>query len=188
MPEKICFELGVSEIENNLVVINGNLSEKAIEQLFQGYLLQEQDEIQRIFTVKGRQPPDLLLYKGIHIVSARIKSLIVKKNFEGVQFLPVQLEHKSGILLPGYSILNPLFVLPAWDLANTTWLNDKRENVDYPALNVKEVALIANIVRKYDIFRLAESKHKIYISERLKNALSKGGCTVGCGFVSVRCY
>ncbi len=188
MVEKICFELGVTEIKDSLVIVNSNLSENDIKLFFEGNLLQEQSTPPRTFTVIGRQPPDLLLYKGVHVISARVRSLMNKRKFLSAQFLNTQVEHRSGINLPGYSILNPLHVIPAWDLLHTTWFTDEKEKAKYPVLNIKEIALLKNIVGNNDVFRLAEPRFSLFISEDLKTELVNSGCSVGCSFVPIKCY
>ena len=125
------------------------------------------------FVGKGRNPTDYLVSAPVSwtIVSKRVQQAFADCKIEGVQFLPVSVQHESGIRLPGYSLLNVLNIIPALDYKRTRWLTPDKENVEHVELNIVQVALRGSAICGYDIFRIREDVVSIFVSQRVVECL-----------------
>lgn len=133
---------------------------------------------------EGKNPKDYLTGAGNNwiIVSRRVQQVFAKFNIQGVQFLPVSVEHQSGIQLPGYALLKVLKIISALDVENTVWLRPEREQVNYPNLNIVKVALSRSAIQGLDIFRLKEEVVGVYVSKHLVECLTEVNATSGFRF------
>lgn len=140
--------------------------------------------------VKGKIPTDYLFspLSSWFILSNRAQRAIEEANIKGIQILPVHIKHKSGIELPGYAIINVLTVLAALDYEHTSWVTPAREHVSYPQLNILEEALQLRKIKGFDIFRLAEQKTNIYVSQYFKESLERKNATIGLCFIPISIF
>lgn len=177
----------IKEFFRSLTIYKSTLDKKEISAFFQGVYIKEPLQIE--FYAEGSNPPDVLVSMSVLLISNRLKNLFEQLMIEGVQFIPAQVIHKSGIGVPGYYILNILTVLPAWDKENTVWVNkDEKGMKQNPELNVWQIALKKEVIGKKHIFCLEKPKFEVYISEYLKKEIEKHKFDVGVGFYPVYAY
>lgn len=185
MKKKQFYELSFQEVEDGLVAHRDDLQEAEKDSLLQGILLS--DWPSGTLFVEGKHPTDYLFYplRAWHTVSKRVKTALESSAIRNIQFLPIRVEHRSGIVIPGYCIMNILSVVPALSYAHTEWVTPERENVPYPQLNIWKVALQKDKVQGLDVFRLAETKAQVFVSEDFKHSLERNNFVVGIKFIPV---
>jgi hypothetical protein len=140
--------------------------------------------------VKGQNPTESLFcpLKPWLLVSRKVRTTLEEYAFQGIQFLPIRVLHQSGIEIPGYSIINILEMVEGLDYENSTWLTSEKWNVEYPQLDILEIAIRKEAVINKDIFRIKEMKTQIFVSNHLKRCLKKNGAITGFKFLPVITY
>lgn len=188
MSSNIVYQVTFEEVEKALIAMKYDF------QGFDDYALSEGEPINGWpingeITVKGKNPTDYLFcpLKPWLLVSKKVRTILEEQSIQGVQFLPVNVIHKSGIEIPGYSIINILQMVEGLDYENSTWVTSEKWNVEYPQLNLWKIALRHEVVQNLDIFRIVESKTQIFISTRLKECLQKSG-VLGFKFLPIQAY
>jgi hypothetical protein len=164
---------------------------------FQGFNEDTLSESQYISTwplnvrilVKGKNPVDNLFcpLKPWLLVSKKVRKIFEDNMIQGIQFLPVIIELQNGFELPGYSILNIIRLISGLDYEHTTWLTDQKWNVEYPQLDIFEIALTQTLVDGNDIFRIKQSQTEVFISKRVKSLLVAEKVS-GFTFIPIKSY
>jgi hypothetical protein len=189
MVRKNYYNLSFKEVQDGLIICHEDFKGINREVLLEGTFISYWPSNVTLF-VQGKNPTDYLFYPLApwFTVSRRVKEVLEAENIGGIQFLPVQVEHRSGIFIPGYSILNVCNLIPALDYEHTEWITTDHEHVQYPQLNIWKVALQMKLLEKIDIFRLAELRTEIYVSETFKNCLEQNKASLGFSFLHVPTY
>lgn len=189
MRESIYYQLFFQEIEEAIIAQRYDFKGFGDDQLSEGQRI-ENWPIDATIIVKGKNPPDNLFcpMKPWFVVSKKVTNVLIEKNTKGIQLLPVRILHLSGIEIPGYSILNVLEMVKGLHYEKTTWLTPNKWNVEYPQLDIVKEALIEEVVREKDIFRIIEQKTTVYISKILKGLLEKRGADIGFKFLPVKAF
>lgn len=183
------YNLTFLEVSKGLIVYQDDFKGFDRDLLTEGTLISDWPSDVTLY-VKGRNPTDYLFYPLAPWITISKKAQVALKegNIEEIQFLPVQVVHKSGIEIPGYSIVNVLKIVSALDYEHTIWMTPEREHVTYPQLNILEEALDWKKIEGLEIFRLVESKTEIYVSKYFKECLERKNATVGFGFMPIPAY
>lgn len=189
MGETIYYQLFFQEVKEALIAERYDLKGLNEDALMKGQRI-DNWPIDVIIVVQGKNPTDNLFcaLKPWHVVSKKVADVLIAENIQGVQLLPVRVFHLSGIEIPGYSILNVLNIIDCLHYEKTSWVTSQKWNVQYPSLNVWKEALKEEMVRGKDIFRIAEMKVEVYVSEFLKTQLQKRQAVIGFNFFPVKAY
>jgi hypothetical protein len=183
------YNLTFSEVQGGLIVYRVDFKGFDKDLLTEGTLVHNWSSDITLY-VKGKNPTDYLFnpLSPWFIISKRAQMAVDHLNVVGIQFLPVHVFHTSGVEIPGYAIGNVLTIVEALDYEHTVWMTPDREHVTYPQLNVLEEALQKKKVASFDIFRLAELRTQIYVSEHFRESLERRRATIGFGFKPVWAY
>ncbi len=140
--------------------------------------------------VKGTKPAENLFcpLKPWLLISKKVRTIIENFAPQECQFLPIKVLHQSGFEISGYSILNILSMIKGLDYEKTTWLTHEKWNVEYPQLNIFEIALRKDAIKSHHIFRIKESKTEIFISKELKRLLELNKANENFSFIPINCY
>lgn len=146
-----------------------------------------------ILYVEGTHVVDYLL-GGLQwiVVSERFRIALDQCGVSGIQYMPIDLVHKSGGYDVGkYYALNVTRIIDALDWERTRWTDLQDVNPHtYPILNILNESLRNDLLNEVDVFRLRVSGEvgAIYFSLRAKECLERAGATRGYIFVSVPVY
>lgn len=189
MASKYYYNLFFKEVRDGLIAYRDDFKGINRDVFLEGMFISNWPSNATLF-VHGKNPTDYLFYPlaSWFTVSSKVKEALEAERIGGIQFLPVRVEHRSGITIPGYSILHVLTVIPALDYEHTEWMTTDREHVQYPQLNILKEALQKDKIEKFDIFRLFELKTQIYVSETFKNCLEQHNASLGFSFMPVSAY
>lgn len=130
-------------------------------------------------------------YLGLPVYSARLRKVLDKSGFTGIQYLPIRVLRADGTPFDGFAIANILNLLPAMDYKKSDY--DLYED-DYflPARRgkvrgIRKPVLHSTVINGYDIFRLKEYKRYIIVSKRFRDIFVANNFT-GYSFHEVYAY
>lgn len=181
------YNIFFKEVPRAVIGVRDNLTDFDPELLVSGRSLSDWPSDATLI-VEGYELTDYLFYplSPWITVSEKVQLAIRRSNLQGVQFLPLRVEHVSGASLPGYSVLNVLEVRSALDVGHTEWLTPEREKSQYPELNIWKIALDSQKLRGTHIFRLAEVRTEVFVSEVFVQSLRTEKATKGFNFIKAR--
>ncbi len=106
------------------------------------------------------------------IYSSRLVARIMQANIAGIQYLPISILDSKGQKLDGFSLINFLFFIEAFDYDNSEF---NRFSADFPNPNVRgKLAGVTKFVLKkerlvgLDVFRLRDYESRFFVSEKFK--------------------
>jgi hypothetical protein len=181
------YNLTFKEVPRAVIGVRDNLTDFDPELLIIGQSISDWPSDATLI-VEGYELTDYLFYplSSWITVSEKVQLALRRSNLQGVQFLPLRVEHVSGAILPGYSILNVLDVCSALDVDHTEWMTPEREKSLYPELNIWKIALDSQKLRGKHIFRLAEVRSEVFVSNVFVNSIKIGNATKGFNFIKAR--
>jgi len=181
------YDLFFKEVPRAVIGVRDNLTDFDQELFVIGQSISDWP-LDATLIVEGYELTDYLFYplSSWITVSEKVQRALMRSNLQGVQFLPLRVEHVSGASLPGYSVLNVLEVCSALDVEHTEWLTPEREKSQYPELNIWEIALDSQKLRGKHIFRLAEVRSQVFVSEVFVQSLRTEKATKGFSFIKAR--
>ncbi len=147
------------------------------------------------FYMKGTHYEDYLVV-GFQwrVVSEGVRQVFEQVEVKGIQLLPVHIViDGSGKEISPYWAMNVYQEVDALHWEYTYWLESGRDHYKdkYPMLDVWQVGLKYEPVRKLDIFRLnvkGKGDPKVYISSRIKKVLEDTTVTNGFKFTPTPAY
>lgn len=145
------------------------------------------DELEFIFSeAAGNHFIDFLPNNlGWYIVSKKVKSIFNRMNLDNeVQFLPIKIrEIVTGNIIYGYSVMNILNLVDAFDYSNSEYKEMKVK--DTSMYLIKKYALIREKTKGYNCLRIPENKFAAFFSEMVVNILVNENVS-GIDFLEVR--
>lgn len=134
------------------------------------------DDAYIAFTLKGRlslaavKKYDFLFTDGPDVVGARLAKILIELCHQDVQLLPAVIKVDNEEL-EGYFVLNLLNTDSAFDLRNCLYVPLIASMPDGPK-KFKRISLL-NSIPCFNIFRAAESKSYVVLSDRLAQVLEQ---------------
>jgi hypothetical protein len=189
MKEKKYYNLTFKEVKEAMIAYDHNLFDLDMNIFYSGEPITNWSDNVTIY-VEGKKSIDYIFYPMSPMlpVSKKVQQTLISANIEGIQFLPIRVENKNGCEILDYAILHVVDIIPALDYVHTVWVTDEKEKAQYPEMNIWEEALQLNSIIGKDIFRLAEMKTEIYVSQNFVNCLKKNNATLGFEFVKIGAY
>lgn len=134
-----------------------------------------------IKNAKGIKADVIVGGSTLPIISEKFKEFITsfsELEYKNLEFIPVLFDPKHK--LPNYYLMNILNNIPCFDYEKSVFSRlpiDIFPDQQHIVHNIQKVVLKDELVGQRNIFRIAEYRVPIYITEKLKNAMEEEGFT-----------